>query len=316
MKTMIKSNGEGNRSIVRNDVGIDSNTGKRKQIQKVVKTAKEAIACMEQMKLKGSGIEFPISMDMNSNNDKNENLVDVTLGDFVGDWFYGEYRGHVTPRTFKSSRIYVEKQIVPNFGNMIMSEINKHHIDSFYQGLKEEYPHSTIIKIHGVLSRIFREALNRGHIKLIPVAVTRLPRNQDVQMQSILSKDEITRLLKVAEQEKVDTLYSFALFTGTRLSELLILTWSDIDLENKTVSITKHMSEGIDGKPEIINRRSGNHRLPLPSTLVDKFKTYKEEQEAEKKEQVDNHLENFDLIFPNADGGYQNPRTVQRKLKN
>ncbi len=51
-----------------------------------------------------------------------------------------------------------------------------------------------------------------------------------------LSGTEINQLLEVVEDEKLRLLFEFYLNTGGRRNEVLCLTWSNIDIKNKTVT--------------------------------------------------------------------------------
>jgi integrase len=162
--------------------------------------------------------------------------------------------------------------------------------------------------------KLFHEAWKVWVINKSPMKGIRIDRNPVKRDRIFWSKEEINQFLNIAEQERKNALYHFALDTGTRLGEILCLTWSDINFKEKTVTISKQMS--IDGKPELIrSEMKGYYPLPLTSQLVEILLTHKEHQDAIKVELGDKYQQELDLVFPNRNGQFQHPSAVRRQLK-
>ncbi|MFA7500946.1 MAG: site-specific integrase, partial [Sulfurimonas sp.] len=60
-------------------------------------------------------------------------------------------------------------------------------------------------------------------------------------------------------------------YTGARTGEVLALTWNDIDLENRTISITKGLRNGVIGKPKT---KSSVRDVPIFEPLVKHLKEH------------------------------------------
>jgi integrase len=302
--------GKSKRYVVICNAGLDNDTGKRKQIQKTFNTLEEA---EEFVRLLESELRQVYQEVFKKGK---EALVGITFLDFVNEWFYGQYRHLVKPITFRTRRMYFDGQVVPFFGDNILSEITVEDIRLFYHHLEEKgYAQSTITHIHGLLSTLFHAGLKSGIIKENPTDYIRLKRNQIEHEPIIWSNEERIRFLKTAEQENKDMIYRFSLSTGTRLLEILAVTWANIDFDKKKVTITKQLSSFGDRSLEKVEiLRSGFHELPLPSKLIDQLLIYKTQQDENKKNLGYKYQHELDLVFPNRYGGYQNPSTVRVRL--
>lgn len=71
-------------------------------------------------------------------------------------------------------------------------------------------------------------------------------------------------------------LVRIALDTGARLSEILGLTWGDVDLEHGTITINKQVSK--KGEYVDLKTPNANRVVPLPDALRDHMRHYKQAQ--------------------------------------
>jgi integrase len=127
--------------------------------------------------------------------------------------------------------------------------------------------------------------------------------------------NEMNDFLDVAEEEGKDMLYNLTLRTGLRQGEVFALPWFNVDLERKTVTVTRSVSFDEDGKPELIVKGPRSYRtLSISDSLVKKLKNHKEEQEKIKRRFGVHYQRELDLVFPSKEGGYLNPSNVRRQL--
>lgn len=260
-----------------------------------------------------NSVERELNKEISRQTDnKNESL---SFREIVEGWFYGEFKQVVKPRTFTTYQHYIENGIVPFFGDKVISEITSNEMDAFKHHLaKKRYSKESINCISKALNGVFRIALRKGKVRKSQMGSINLLKETKDQKHRIWSKEEIACFLNTAEKDKNGLVYHFALFTGTRLLELLALRWSDINLEENTLTISKQLDTGIDGKVQSTSIRSGSHTIPLTSQLLIKLKLHQEQQEASKKEVGDSYENELDLIFHNGKGGFQDPKTVKVNL--
>ncbi len=73
-----------------------------------------------------------------------------------------------------------------------------------------------------------------------------------------------------------NTFFTFLFYTGMRKGEVLALTWEDIDLVNKKISVTKTLSrEIVDGKKKSTSTKTGETRIvDISKILLEQLQKY------------------------------------------
>lgn len=148
----------------------------------------------------------------------------------------------------RNKAIYHAKQ---QFGNRNIQAITKRDYQSFVDDMSAQFSKNYVDSIVSSTNLIFKYALDMKLISKLPTeGIKRTkykPTVEDLEENTIhqkfLEKDELFEFLSVAKDHHAP-LNSFEVFTtlaytGMRAGELLALKWSDIDLEECTVSITK-----------------------------------------------------------------------------
>lgn len=104
------------------------------------------------------------------------------------------------------------------------------------------------------------------------------------------------------------TLYKFLLATGCRINEALALSWSDIDLDNSVVHITKTLN--YEMKLNSPKSKSGYRDIDIDKQTVTMMKRYqhKQTQEAWKLGRTET------VVFSDFIHEYPNSRTLQSRL--
>ena len=106
---------------------------------------------------------------------------------------------------------------------------------------------STINKIHTVLDKALFQALRWNLIPRNVTEAVKPPRPVAEEMRPLSSEGK-RRLLNETRGDRLEVLYVLAVTTGMRRGELLGLKWSDINLENATVSVRRTLTRTDNGK--------------------------------------------------------------------
>ncbi|MET3697141.1 site-specific recombinase XerD [Bacillus oleivorans] len=311
-----KGSGKNKRWIVRYDGERDPQTLKRKQLQKSFKSSKEADQFVALITLQGMN-QFG-SLQIANGTKSEDEPVEVPFHVYAKNWFEVEYFQKVRPNTFKSRRFYLEKQIIPFFGDKAFSLITVKDIKEFYAQLKRNgYEQKTISSIHKFLSSLFNSAVENGDLGESPMNAMKKKPKDPTRIANPWNYTEVVQFLEVAEKEDKDLMYDFTLSTGLRQGEVLALPWFNIDLEHCTVTVTRSVSFGENGEPELIPKAQDSYRtISFSSHLIDKLKKHKEKQDQMKKRFGEHYQHELDLVFPVNHGGFQNPSNVRRQLYN
>lgn len=93
----------------------------------------------------------------------------------------------------------------------------------------------------------------------------------------IYSDEEISRILKFAAGSKYYLAILIAVSTGMRKSEILALNWEDIDIANKSISVTKTLQKTEDRKIIVADTKTmrSNRVIPAPNELIEELSYYK-----------------------------------------
>ena len=110
------------------------------------------------------------------------------------------------------------------------------------------------------MSALFTWALKRGHANENPVIATEEPKAADAR-ERVLTADELKAVWKVCGDDDYGRIVRLLILTACRREEIGGLKWSEIDLEQGTITIPAERSK---------NHRE--HRLTLPAIAIDILK--------------------------------------------
>lgn len=120
-----------------------------------------------------------------------------------------------------------------------------------------------------VLGSIFTYAARHlGFVGSNPVSLldrVERPNSDDESEKRILTPDELSRLLASVDAY-YPPLFSLAAESGGRLSEILGLTWQDIDFENQTVSFQFQL--GRDGKRHPLKTKRSRRVIEITQSMI------------------------------------------------
>lgn len=177
----------------------------------------------------------------------------------LAELWWESYKYTVKPNTQDNVKKLLDNHVLPLFGiykldklttPLIQSIVNK-LADKTNKGEPGAYLHYD--KIHALNKRILQYGVTMQAISSNPARDVVLPRNTQKAKRKKVKHFENQYLKKFLDYlEGLDqakyrnlyeaTLYKFLLATGCRINEALALSWSDIDLENATISITKTLN--------------------------------------------------------------------------
>ncbi len=123
---------------------------------------------------------------------------------------------------------------------------------------KLHYTTKTVKNYKLVLNLIFRYAVEKGMAAYNPAADIRSPDGQPNRKRHAPSREDIQRV-KDHVSDPFGLFAYMAMYTGLRKGELLALTWNDIDMKNRTISVTKSICH-VNNAPTV--------KLPKTETSV------------------------------------------------
>ena len=162
-------------------------------------------------------------------------------------------------------------------GNRRISELKQLHIKSFYNDCaKAGLKRNTIKLIHNLIFSSFELAVDSDFIRKNPAKGAMENIKQDAGEKIPLSEDEIKRLIDFCTNSGTYSVYvpflTIAIGTCLRCGELTGLTWGDIDMKNRTISVNhqliyKNFGDGCKFHVSEPKTDAGKRTIPMTETV-------------------------------------------------
>lgn len=179
---------------------------------------------------------------------------------------------------------------VARFGEIPMQEIRPVDINRFITDfVKDNHPADKTARTQlSVVSMICKHSVACGDAESNPARDIDVPKHLPRRPREMPSEDDI-KAVKASVGLPFGLFAYMAMYTGCRRNELLALEWSDIDLEERTISINKSLYEIAGGEARLKRPKTEKGIRTLP--IMDKLLPYLAPSDG--------------LVFPNpATGSY------------
>lgn len=236
-----------------------------------------------------------------------------TLYDYINYWLENEAKRTLKPRTLELYQYSNERYIKDEIGYIKITDFNPVILYKFLSQKQESYSSSSINNIRNVLNNAFNCAIREGIIHANPMSTVRLnPKGYNTersQDKKALTKDEVRILLETAKGTKYYLPIIIALQMGLRRSEVLGLTWDNIDFENKTLTVNKILVDIKNTELKLTSPKTNSsiRTIKLTADVIKALKIAKKEQERFKSEFGDYYYKDHDFVYCQKDGSPISP---------
>ena len=179
--------------------------------------------------------------------------------------------------TMRTKKYIVELKILPYFGNKRVNDITAVDIRQWQNELiKMGYSPTYLKTINNRLSAIFNYAVRYYDLKSNPCAKAGSMGKSKAEEMNFWTGEEFRRFIDSVMNKRLSYMAFMTLYwTGMRMGELLALNPKDVDLEKRTISITKSYQRL--GKKDVITppKTSKSKRvITIPEFLAADIKDY------------------------------------------
>ena len=179
--------------------------------------------------------------------------------------------------TMRTKKYIVELKILPYFGNKRVNDITAADIRQWQNELiKIGYSPTYLKTINNQLSAIFNYAVRYYDLKSNPCAKAGSMGKSKAEEMDFWTGEEFRKFIDSVMNKRLSCMAFMILYwTGMRLGELLALNPKDVDLEKRTISITKSYQRL--GKKDVITppKTSKSKRvITIPEFLAADIKDY------------------------------------------
>lgn len=181
----------------------------------------------------------------------------ITVSDYLDEWYDLSCKLNLKYSTQICYLRIIERHLKPKFGCYKLKALKSSTLQEYANSLKlQGYSKSHII---GILT-IFQSALNYAveplhYINQNPMKSVKYPKiEKKPRERIILTMEEWGQIIERFQNTRYYIPLMIGFYTGLRISEAFALTWEDIDLEKRTLTVSKQIVKrnfGADARKAI-----------------------------------------------------------------
>ena len=264
-----------------------------------------------------------------------EGIDTYVAGKSTLNFVFDQYMSNKTElrSSTRTNYLYMYNHFVrKTFGKMIISSIKYSDVLRFYQEiLNKGTKINTLESVHSVIHPTLQLAVRDNIIRNNPsdgVMAELKKKNikKHASMRHALSLEEQVEFLRYVSNSPIHhrwaPLFTVMLGTGCRVGEVIGLRWSDLDMDNRMISI----NHSVTYYPRCDNSYKCEFEVSLPKTeagirtvpmLDEVYEAFLEEKEYQKEEGFSEVVLNgmTGFIFKNRFGELHNPASINRAIK-
>lgn len=227
----------------------------------------------------------------------------LTMSEWADTWV-DTYKNNVEDNTKKMYEDCIRLYIKPQIGYLKLKNIKENHISSLLEKMQSNGIGRRTEMTLLTIKQILKKAVRNDYISK-NVADDITLNKRIVEEKQPLSTEELQIVEKVAQSHKYGTFFLTILYTGMRREEIVPLTYKDIDLQNKTISINKAVYFEKNKVEKIKTTKNKRTRIvPILDNLYPLLSELK------------NNSQNInDVVFPKADGQIRTESSLKRTLE-
>jgi integrase len=173
----------------------------------------------------------------------------LTVGEYLlEEWLPSRENADVSTNTRDVDRTIVAAWILPHIGDVPLQKLTARDLDRLYRTLRERGGRGgrplrgkSVRNAHGLLSKALGDAVKRGHLLVNPILAVDPPGRDDSVERAAWARDEVHSFVQTASSDRLGSVFRLMLATGVRRGELIGLTWDDVDLERRELTVRRQV---------------------------------------------------------------------------
>jgi integrase len=241
----------------------------------------------------------------------------LTARAYIDRWI-GHQADRVRPRTLERYRQLLDGHVLPVIGDVQLDRVRPAHVQAVLDAMRDQgRKPRTRIQARAVLCSAMRQALEWELIAANPVAAVKPPKAERPKL-AVPTAEQIAALIEAARAEPVwEIPLLLASTTGARRSEVLAVSWPDVDLKAGKVRITVGLQKGEHGRGAVfadVKTDRARRELVLLAVVVERLRWLRKEQ-AERRLKLGSEWHDLDLVCDRGDGLYLTPDAFSDAFK-
>ena len=208
---------------------------------------------------------------------------EYTVATWLRSWYDIYAKPNVRVATADRYHLMIEQYAIPRIGSIKLTKLTAHDLQKLYKELMEsgrtnrKSGHSnpalsstTVRSLHLMLHNALNRAVKERLILRTPTEDCIAPKVQKFEMQ-ILQPEHIKTYLDAADKRGLLPMFYLELVSGLRKGELTALLWSDLDITDKTISVSKQYIKNPNGELTLSRPKTETsvRKVSIPQEAVD-----------------------------------------------
>lgn len=204
--------------------------------------------------------------------------------DWLNEYLETYVKSVAKERTYNKYHNHIERHIQKELGKYEIEELSIQVLQKFIMNLlNKKFAPNTVNSIITLVKTSLKRAVVAGCASVQHGDVLIRPKTREKQVECF-SLQEQRKIEKFISESKKVKLFGvvLCLYTGIRIGELLALTWKDVDMNKKTLSIKKSCHDTWQNgeyikKIDTPKTENSYRIIPIPKQLIPKLKELKEQ---------------------------------------
>lgn len=253
---------------------------------------------------------------------------DERVDKYFEDWLEIYKRPNVKPITYTLQERNVRLNILPRWGSYRLKDISRNEYQKWVNELRGHYREGTVRRIHSIFSSAMNDAVHEFNIlRDNPIQKIKIPKDTEKKEKvSFFTKEQLDLFLEAAKpikgakyQHSIQYLAVFTLMarSGIRIGEALALTWDDLNLDEKTLTVNKTLVYPLNSTPYISTPKSkkSDRVIKLDEATVKLMKKHRVNQK-EVYLRYTNYIPTTEnIVFHQQDGRWLRTNVVREYFK-
>ena len=267
----------------------------------------------------------------------------MTIAEYILDWFNfhsqeskGKTKGirvkrerkrKWKPTTIGTNRVAIEREIVPHFGKVLLSDLECVHIEDWIDNLLENggqfgkgLSRNSVQSILSTLSTALKDAETRNLITSTPAKGVTVPDTEESikkkTERTVIDPNMVKEILAQAKGSRYYLLLRLSFYYGFRRGELAGLRWNSVSLDDLWYIVVRNNRTTGDGKVEEGTPKtlSSNRHVAIGKENAALLRAHKEQQQKD-FETLGMSWSEDGYVFVKSNGKPPNPQTFYKHAK-
>ena len=221
----------------------------------------------------------------------------ITVGDFITQWMDAYVAKEVSDSTYATYADIYKNRIKPYFDNVVLQDLKPANVAAWLNKLYDKgYSYKSISAARGVLMHGCNYAVHPANLlSMNPVMLVKVPRQapKNIIKRTVISKETYDILL---ENHPINDKYRLpivlAYHTGMRISEIIGLEWSKVNLAEGTITVDRQLKrvQGIGYVFGALKTQSSTRTIYLDQQLIQELSEWRKVQQVNKATAGDSYI--------------------------